>query len=233
MVIPKEELASYQRWQINSFDRKPAPAAPAEAPPPAREEPVLEVPVPATEPALQLPTAEDIERMHEEARAQGYAAGLAEGREAAAEEARQTAAEAAQRIGGLLGDLQQSLDQIDQTVAEQLLELAIEVAAQVTRGQIAARENVLLPIVREAIATLPLHHGHVTLRLNPADAEAVRRLLGDELGHSGTQIVEDGTISVGGCLVQAGASEIDASIETRWKRVLEAIGAKPQAWQNP
>lgn len=229
MIIPKEELAGYQRWQIDSFDRKPAPAAapPTEAPAPA--------PVPATEPepAFQLPTAEDIERMHEEARSQGYAAGLAEGREAAAEEARQAAAETAQRFADLLGSLQQSLDELDQSVAEQLLELAIEIAAQVTRGQIAAREDILLPIVREAIATLPLHHGHVTLRLHPADAADVRRLLGDELTHSGAQIIEDGSISTGGCLVQAGASEIDASIETRWKRVLEAIGAKPQAWQKP
>jgi flagellar assembly protein FliH len=31
-------------------------------------------------------------------------------------------------------------------------------------------------------------------------------------------------------MLQAGTSEVDATIETRWKRVLESIGAEPQEW---
>jgi flagellar assembly protein FliH len=31
-------------------------------------------------------------------------------------------------------------------------------------------------------------------------------------------------------MLLAGASEVDATIETRWKRVLEAIGTEPQEW---
>lgn len=228
MVIPKEELGSYQRWQLGSFDGKPAAATP----PPAEAAPA---PVPAApaEPEVRLPTAEDIERMHDEARSQGYAAGLAEGREAAAAEARQADEEAAARYRTLLGGLQQSLKEVDQSVAEELLGLAIEIADQITRTHIAVREDALLPVIREAIATLPLHHAHITLRLNPADAGDVRRLLGDELSQGGTQIIEDASISAGGCQIQAGASEIDATLETRRKRVLETIGAEAQAWQTP
>ncbi|MDR2838766.1 MAG: flagellar assembly protein FliH [Azonexus sp.] len=230
MIIPKEELATYQRWQADSFDRKPPPKPPA-APP--KEAPAAEVaPLPEPEPALRLPTVEDIERIHEEARAVGYAAGLAEGRAAGAEECHQAAAEAARQFVALAGNLRRALEQFDQTVAEQLLALAIEIAAQVIRGQIAARDDVLLPIVREAIAALPLHNEHVILRLHPKDAADLRRLMGDELADNGVQIAEDSAISVGSCLLQSGASEIDASIETRWKRVLETIGATPQAWQQ-
>ena len=228
MVIPKEELGSYQRWQLGSFDGKPAPAAtpqPEATPSPA--------PAAPKEPEIQLPTAEDVERMLEEARSQGYAAGLAEGREAAAAEAQQAAEEAATRYSSLIGGLQQSLKEVDQSVAEELLGLAIEIANQITRAHIKVREDALLPVIREAIATLPLHHAHITLRLNPADAANVRRLLSDELSQGGTQIIEDPSISCGGCLIQAGASEIDATLETRHKRVLETIGAEPQAWQTP
>ncbi len=236
MIIPKEELANYRRWQADSFDRKPPPAAaptPMPAPVPASAPEAAAPPTTPPEPAVRLPTAEDIERMHEEARAAGYAAGLAEGQAAAAAESHQAAAEAARQFAELTGNLKKALEQLDQTVAEQLLALAIEIAAQLTRSQIAVREDLLLPIVREAIAALPLHHGHVTLRLHPADAANLRRLMGDELSHSGTQIIEDGAVSAGGCLLQAGASEIDASIETRWRRVLETIGTTPQAWQQP
>lgn len=227
MVIPKEELGSYQRWQLGSFDSKPAPAtAPAPVPEP------VESPAPPVEPEVRMPTAEDFERMLEEARSQGYATGLAEGREAAAAEAQLAADAFAERYRTLIGGLQQSLREVDQTVAEALLGLAIEIANQITRAHLSVREDALLPLIREAIATLPLHHAHIILRLNPADAADVRRLLGDELAQNGAQIIEDSSISSGGCQLLAGTSEIDATLETRRKRVLEAIGAEPQAWQN-
>ncbi|PKO33474.1 MAG: flagellar assembly protein FliH [Betaproteobacteria bacterium HGW-Betaproteobacteria-7] len=230
MVIPKAELGSYQRWQLDSFDGKPKPAA---APQPAVDAAPTTAPALPPEPEVRLPTAEDIEQMHEEAHSQGYAAGLAEGREAAATEARLAAEAFAGQYGTLIDGLQQALKELDQTVAEQLLGLAIEIADQITRAHIVVREDALLPPIREAIATLPLHHAHITLRLNPADAADVRRLLGDELAQSGTQIIEDQLISRGGCVLLAGASEVDATLETRRKRVLETIGAEPKAWQTP
>ena len=235
MTISRKEPLAFRRWEADSFDRK-KPEPPAAAPPRAEEPPPAAAPTAKPEPApppLRLPTAEDIERVHKEARAAGYAAGLAEGRTAAAQENRQIAVEAARQFDELTNNLKRSLEQIEQTVAEQLLALAVEIAAQVARGHIAVREDALLPVVREAIAALPLSHGDMTLRLNPTDAANLHRLLGDELSQGGTQIVEDDSISVGGCLLQAAASEIDARIETRWKRVLETIGAAPKAWQNP
>ncbi|MCL2346473.1 MAG: flagellar assembly protein FliH [Desulfobulbus sp.] len=236
MSVSSKQPVVFRRWQADSFDRKPEPAI--AAPPPAKESaaPTVAV-VPLAESAVRLPTAEDIERMHEEARAAGYAAGLAEGRAAgqaaAVEENRQSAAATARSVNALIDSLKHSLNQLDQTIAEQLLALAVEIAAQVVRGRIAVHEEALLPVVREAIAALPLSRGDMTLRVNPVDAAHLRRQLGDELSQSGAQIVEDDSISSGGCVLQAGASQIDARVETRWKRVLETIGAEPRAWQTP
>jgi len=235
VIIPKEELANFQRWQAGSFDKKPVappPAAPAPAPP--VEEPMPEAPAAAVvDNPVTLPTVEEIERIHEAAHAAGYAAGLAEGKMAGEQQARESALLEAQYFTALIGNLKLALDQVDQSVADELLSLALEVAAQLTRGTIAAKADVLLPIIREAVATLPLHHGHIVLRLNPGDAAHVRSLLGEEFAQTGTQIVEDSAITPGGCLLEAGASEIDATIETRWKRVLEAIGTEPREWLTP
>lgn len=234
MIIPKEELANFQRWQAGSFDKKPA--APPAAPAPTVAEPVPETkeqePA-AVEPPVTLPTVEDIERIHEAAHAAGYVAGLAEGRLAGEQQARDSALLEAQHFTTLISNLKLALDEVDQSVADELLSLALEVAAQLTRGTIAAKADVLLPIIREAVTTLPLHHAHIVLRLNPGDAGHVRSLLGEEFAQTGTQIVEDSAISPGGCLLEAGASQIDATIETRWKRVLEAIGTEPREWLIP
>lgn len=232
MIIPKKDLPAFQKWQAGSFDKKAAPAAaPAHKPEP---QPVSTGQAPiATEESLGLPTAEDVERIYEEARAAGYAAGLAEGRASGEEQAKEAVLDAGRQFGALIDNLNHALDSLDQSVAEELLALAIEIASQVTRGVISAKSDALLPVVREAISSLPMQQSNVVLRLNPGDAASIRALLGEEFAQTGTQIFEDSEISIGGCRLLAGASEVDATIETRWKRVLEAIGAEPREWLNP
>jgi flagellar assembly protein FliH len=227
----KEKRFVFQEWQADSSVKKRIQVPPAKVEKPA---PVSapSTPEPEASPQISLPTAEDIERMHEEARASGYEAGFAEGKIAGEKKAQELGETAAKSFGLLISNLEDALGKIDQSVAEQLLALALETAAQITRGSIAAKTDVLLPLIQEAITTLPLHHAHVVIRLNPVDAENVRHFLGEQFSQSGTQIIEDSTVSRGGCQLQAGASEIDATIETRWKRVLETIGTEPQEWLN-
>ena len=229
MIIPKEELFSFQRWQASSFDRKPTPAAKSVG----TEHAVAAQAAPETPAHIPLPTVDEIERMHEDGRTSGYEAGLAEGKAVGETAAREASEANAQRYAALIGNLETAIADVDQSVAQQLLALAIEIAAQVTRGSIAANTEMLLPIVREAIASLPLHHTNLVLRLNPVDAENIRTQLTEQFAQTSTRIVEDREITPGGCMLQAGPSEVDATIETRWKRVLEAIGTEPQKWLTP
>lgn len=234
-VIPKDKLANYQRWNIGSLDAKPAPHSqpPVDTASPAPAEPSSAVPSqPDLHATPSLMNAEEIERLHEEARATGYSLGYREGIEAGQQAMATTVAETTAQFAELLGNLQISLAHLDQHVADQLLGLALEVAAQVLRGTINARPELLLPVIRDALTALPLHHAHVVVRLNSADAKLIREQIGEQLAHTGAQIVDDPEISPGGCLLVAGASEVDATIETRWKRVLESIGANPSAWMN-
>jgi flagellar assembly protein FliH len=228
MIIPKEEFTHFQRWQVESFDSK----RPRETPAPVAESSPKIEPLPEAAPKFNLPTAEDIERIHEEARTSGYQAGFAEGQAAGELHAREITEGHAQLFLALIGNLKKSVVDLEQTVAEQLLALAIEISSQVTRSTISAKPEILLPVIREAISALPLHHAHIVVRLNPGDIEHVRTEIGEQFSQIGAQLVEDNAVTPGGCMLHAGASEIDATIETRWKRVLEAIGTEPQEWLN-
>ena len=228
MTNVKEKLFTFQRWESGVSDRKPVVEPPIPITAPIPEAVIPDV----APPAFTLPTVDELERIHEEARASGYAAGLAEGQSAGEKLALETIESKAQAFAALISNLEHALSEVDQSIAEQLLALAMETAAQITRGSISAKTDVLLPVIQEAIAMLPLHHSHVILRMNPADADNVKAYLSEQFSQTGTQIIEDSSISPGGCLLQAGASEVDASIETRWKRVLETIGTEPQEWLN-
>jgi flagellar assembly protein FliH len=225
-VIPKEELAAYKRWNVDSFDRK----LPILKPVTPNAQKKIEPSEPEIVTTMGLPTVDDIERINEEARTEGYQAGFEEGRLAGEATLADSITSELARFSALIGNLQISLTHMDQTIAEQVLDLALEVASQVIRSTIAVRNETLLPVIREAITALPLHHGHVMLHLNPADASMVREQIGEQLAQTGTQIIDDTEIAPGGCTLKAGTSEIDATLETRWKRVLEAIGSEPREW---
>lgn len=205
--IPKEQLTAYERWELAAFDeaeqQQRAAASAAEA-------------APAPEAQVPLPTAEEIERIHNEAHAAGYSAGYEEGQAHAREEA--------ERLSALVGALEQQLRSLDQGVAEELLAVGVEIAAQVLRQSLRVRQELILPVVREAVASMSLHHGHPSLYLHPDDATLVRAHLGEHLTHNGWRLIEDDAIERGGCRIESGASEVDATLATRWRRVLEAIG---------
>jgi flagellar assembly protein FliH len=227
-IIPKEDLAEFRRWHIGGFNDQPAPEEPAPAASLEASTPIQPEEETVSLPAL--PTAEEIEQIHESARAAGYQAGYEEGRLAGEKAGEARASATIENFATLVSNFRQSLVGLEQTVAEQLLSLGIEIASQVIRSAIRTDEQVLLPVIREAIATLPLHHAHITIHLHPDDAINVRARLGEQFATSGGQIVEDTEITPGGCRVQAGVSEVDATVETRWKRVLEAIGTAPGEW---
>ncbi len=233
-IIPKEQLAGYQRWQIGSFDK------PAEPSTPAIDEPAGSLsaqaaaesgqPDAGTVVEIPFPTADDLARINDAARTEGYQAGYEEGLAAGQAEFDARMADQAAQFSTIIGNLQVSLAHLDQEVSDQLLDLALEIASQVLRNTLKVERERLLPTIREALAELPLHHGTISLHLNPLDAEALSSTLKDQLTHTGAHIVPDVAVSEGGCQVRAGSSEIDASIETRWRRVLEAIGIEPTQW---
>ena len=223
--VPKENLTAYQRWEVAAFDET------GELPPTTSPEAIKAsaTPTPEQPPPLTLATAEEVERIYTEAQESGYEAGQSAGHAAGYDEGLAQARVEAAQINTLLENLQQALLGFEQGVADQLLAVSIEIASQVLRQSLRIKPELLLPVVREAVAALPPHHGHPALFVHPGDAALVRSHLGEQLSHNNWRIIEDSRLEAGGCRVEIGASEVDATLETRWRRVIEAIGVS-QDW---
>ncbi len=227
-VIPKEHLAAYQRWQANPFgaaerttpERTPAPAGPA--PETGNGEQVELLP--------GLPTAEQIEQSYEQARQEGFQQGYAEGMQAAEAELADVRQQALAQAALMLDNFRQALAALDEVVGEQTLNLALEVASRVIGSTVQVRPDLLVPIMHEAIQALPIHHGTLGIHVNPAEIERLREHMDELASQSALQLVPDSSVAAGGFLLKAGNSEVDAQLETRWRRVLEAIGVDPERW---
>lgn len=195
-IIPKEQLSAYQRWELNSLDGSASPAVP-------------------------LPTAEEVENIHQQAYQEGYAAGYGEGKG-------KVDAELA-RLVQLMSALDGALSQFEGDLTQNLLALALDVAKQMLREALRVRPELVLPVIREAVSSLPQASQHPHLKLHPEDASLVRSLMADELNHFHWKLIEDSRVERGGCRVETANSEIDATMESRWKRILAALGSEG-AW---
>lgn len=202
---PKSSLSAWERWELASFDSAAGAAAKAGSP------------------ALG---DEEIGRLRElaqqEARQTGYAAGFAEGLAAGQAQAESMGRAEALRLAQTVENLEGCIAELEQAVADDLLALSIEVARRVVRQAVDVKPELLLGVIREALQQLPLLHA--AIHLHPEDASLARLRAGDQLAHAGHRILEDPLLKRGDVIVEAGGSHLDASLATRWRRIVESLG---------
>lgn len=199
VLIPKEQLTPYQRWELPSFDHH-------------QQREML---------AQKLPTAAEIEAIQQQAHAEGYQLGHEEGFQTGYAEGSKKAADEVQRLHTLVSAL---TEQVDDQVAQQLLDLSLELARQMLHQTLAVKPEMVLDVVREAIGLLPHFTPGAHVLLHPDDAVLVRERMGEQLTHSGWKIFEDARIQRGGARIETANSQIDATLDTRWKRVIATLG---------
>ena len=236
-----QAAGAYRRWSPPSFDEptaevvsmppiEPAVLAEPDIPDPAElvitpepepEAPPFIAPLPDPAPEIHLPTADDIERIHEEARKEGYDAGYEEGTARGRVEA--------MALHSLVQGMDDALGRLDQEVAEEILALSIEIARQMVRHHLDAHPEAVGELIREALLQMP--QVHALVHLNPDDLALARDYLGEQLTHAGHRLVEDASISRGGVRIDAGGSQIDATVQTRWRRILDNLG-RNVAWDG-
>jgi flagellar assembly protein FliH len=158
-----------------------------------------------------------IRQAYEEARKEGYAAGK--------EQARSEMEQEVHHLRQLAGSLGNSVDSLDFWLADEILSLALDVAKQVIAGELAARPERILDVVKLVLQQVAESTHDARLLLNPEDAKLVRPILNDLLDKSRLRIVEDARILRGGCRVETAQGDLDATLQMRWRQVISVLGA--------
>jgi flagellar assembly protein FliH len=129
-----------------------------------------------------------------------------------------------ERIGHVIADLQAALDELASRGADTLLDLSLEIARQVLRRELTLRRDAALPAVREALALIVDHAAHPRVHLSPQDYDLVCAELAADASHRGCRFVADASVPPGGCRIETPQGEIDATLATRWRRVISVLG---------
>jgi flagellar assembly protein FliH len=234
----------WRRWEMDSLERESAEeralhtaAEPAEPEHPALPDPaeVLAEIERLRETAIARGQAEGFAAGHN----QGLEAGVKEGREAGFQEGRdagfaeghahgmEAAREETEKLRLLVQNCADALANIEAETGEALVGLALSVARQVIRSTIKAEPERILDLIREVVQLDGASQGILKIRLNPADIELVEQFLERDPTVSHWRLQADMGIDRGGCIVETGLGNIDATLQTRWQRVASTLGAKP------
>jgi flagellar assembly protein FliH len=159
--------------------------------------------------------------LRQEAETRGYEAGMANAQLEMA--ARIAALDArVKQLDSILQFLSHPLLELDAEVDLELSQLALAVGKQLARRELRVDPAQVIAIIRESLSLLPASARDVRVHLHPEDAAVVRERLsaapGD--GSRAWTVIEDPTLSRGGCIVRTENSQIDAKLESRVNAVV-------------
>jgi flagellar assembly protein FliH len=213
-LVPKGELSAFQRWEMTSFNEEAPVKKLAE---------IL--------PVVASVSQEETAQIKENARLEGYALGYQEAYAAGLQEGKNDGfAESKVEMDAQIADLRQiSTNMSEQmrlanlSIGEDLLNLAIELAQAMTKSAMEIDRGLIIQIVRDAIEKIPSIQQPAQLSLHPDDATIIRNNMGEDLDKAGWRIMLDPHMQRGGCKLETAHNLIDATIDTRWQLLTDAL----------
>ena len=168
----------------------------------------------------------------QESEARGYQAGLAKA-QAESQVSLDGLAARVRQLDAILELLGQPLAQLDTEVEKQLLHLALAVGKQLARRELRIDPAQVIGIIRESLSQLPAAARDVRIHLHPEDAATVRERLAQPTNERAWTIVEDPTLTRGGCMVRTENSQIDVRLESRVNAVIANALGEERAPERP
>ena len=162
-------------------------------------------------------TAGNLEKIQNEAYAEGFEVGKKEGYVAGEGLIKEDIV----HLNSIMELLNEPLQDLDEELIKQILDLTTIIAGQVIRRELRADPGQVIAVVRECIKSLPIAARKVTIHLHPDDAMLVRGAFSiEENFDQSWQIHEDPVLTRGGCRIEAENSKIDMTVEQQLNRVI-------------
>lgn len=168
----------------------------------------------------------------QESEARGYRAGLAKA-QAESQVSLDALSARVKQLDSILQLLGLPLAQLDASIEKELLHLALAVGKQLARRELRIDPAQVIGIIRESLSQLPATARDVRVHLHPEDAATVRERLAEPTSERAWKIVEDPTLTRGGCMVRTETSQIDVRLESRVSAVIANALGEERAPERP
>jgi|GEM_PF-1030199 len=193
-------------------------------------------------------TAEELQKIADQAQQEGYADGFKEGMEKGLQqgetkglqlgehkayaELKPKLLDEQQRFSTIATQLMEPMGQQDAGLEKLVLELVMGVSRHLLADEITASPSKLMHIVQRALAALPVGAKNIRVSVNEADARLLETVIPAE--HRNWQLLEDDSLHSGGCRIETEESLVNYSIEARLNEFLshaEEMALDPEPLQ--
>lgn len=183
------------------------------------------------EEALEQARAEGFEKGRaeglEKGRQEGLQQGLEEGRQQALQEARQKLQPELAALNRLATSLTHALNEQDYQLEQALMHLVQEIARQVIQRELQMDNSTLMPLIRQALKTLPPGADNVRILVHPDDLPLLQQAI--EEGGENWRALARSDVARGGCRIETNQSVLDFTTGHRFRRVIEQVMEKQLA----
>lgn len=167
-------------------------------------------------PPPKPPSIDELQRVEEAARAEGFEAGRREGFKAGEAEVRRLVA----HVEGVVEAMARPLGRLDDDVHGALGQLAVRIAGALLGRAYAAEPELLADLVRTALDTVGPGQRDIELRLHPEDAKLLQPWLPQ---WNDARLVVDPQLARGDVRIHGDGVRIDARTEARLQAALAAV----------
>jgi len=187
----------------------------------------------------QFDQQSELRQLREQARQEAFEEGLKAGREAGFQAGHEEGLKAGREEGkaeynvqlkkalaplaDLIKEADTAVQGMDAHLSESLLQLALTVGRQLAGEALAANSEQVLELIRAILHEDPMLTDKPVLLLNPEDLELVKDHLEQEIATVGWKLRADDRLERGGCRLISANGELDATIETRWQRIVHQL----------
>ncbi len=196
-IKPLRNVTHYEKWQVPSIHSNGSSNFRQEKEEETKSE--------------QMISAEELQKVKDQAYTEGFKKGRREGLASAANEIENKT----KLLNSLIEQLAEPVAQCGEQTQRQLLELAFAVSRQIVRRELKQDPTQLIAIIRDALSLLPVGAKNIRIFLHPDDASIVREVLSIDKTSpdSAWQLVEQPSMERGGCLLESDNSKVDASVD--------------------
>jgi len=169
--------------------------------------------------ASRYMTADQLEKIQQQAYDEAFQQGLQQGRQQAQAELGQSVSS----INSVLNSLAKPLQEVSEQVENELVDLCIAMLKQLVRRELKLDPGQVVAVVREALTALPGSSRNIQVRLNPADIAIVKQALGASEDAQGWRAIDDPVIARGGCRVTTETSNIDNTVDAKIAQLIAQV----------
>ncbi|HEX4842771.1 MAG TPA: FliH/SctL family protein [Limnobacter sp.] len=109
-------------------------------------------------------------------------------------------------------------------LSEKLLDLAVLVSKKIVADTVEVQSQQAGLILQNLIESMQLNAKALTLRAHPNTIRVLEQQFGDQQMLGNLRLLEDSKQLQGGFVLQHPEGEVDATLQTRWLRAIEALG---------